>query len=743
MDFALKQNYFEQSLSTLIEQGLEADAASIDVIEAYLAGKPFSSNKQRIINKHQLFWSSSFLFDLSINVLNSEAFVLALARYFSVETVSNFSLLEVITYKAPETVRKSIKRSEIVLKAASSKWLEVKQLSERIPTQLADITNVCKAFQRAHKERLDMLSKYQNAINELSAFEILSYSSVYAFKYLLVKPDALDGTQISTNERFRAVQQIIEWKLKNSKPDSFQLTEMDIGQSLKIHQSPLIFPSNEDSAIPDSYLHHFEKLVQAQVELDGFLSRSVTPFCFDDECEYYLVGESLEMRKDSDSGSQTWLANGNKQHLIDGYWFTRGFQLFVTSGLDKVMLGSAENQEQNQIAYIKSLGATLQLSEIYGLSDTIQTDKGFSVDIQKALLSLELMIAFYSIDFISVFMKNLKKTSDWQQSLGMLAMSGFKGGPDVELRFPITWCEWKQKAKNIVGWTVSEEFPKGSINSAEAILDFWSLDFEEWSTQLKENSNAHIPELTERPILKIGNYCVQLPWMMANQATNINVINNVRRFANSRPELHSETSRIETNLGHQFKHKGFNVIESYLPERKEGFNPGEIDLICVLDNTLLVIEVKSTFRRSSKREVIRYKNSTLRKAGLQIQRKVEAVKHLLQTDSEFQALLSIKSPETSKIIGWIADTSLEYDHEYFNGYLKVSVEELYIALSDSVDLMMTRAEQVGLNKTDEPKGPTTLYPQGFNPLAFVNTIEESKVWANRDLTSHNYDIART
>ena len=161
MDCAMKECYFDQKVSTLIEQGLNADESAIEVIEAYLAGKPERTKKQKRINKDQLFWSSVFLFDLSVEVLNSEVFTLALARYFSIETVSNFYLVETIAYKAPGVVRRSIKRSEVVLLPASGKWLEVKQLADRIPTELADLTDVCKAFQKAHKERLDLLSKYQ------------------------------------------------------------------------------------------------------------------------------------------------------------------------------------------------------------------------------------------------------------------------------------------------------------------------------------------------------------------------------------------------------------------------------------------------------------------------------------------------------------------------------------------------------------------------------------------------------
>ena len=723
MDCAIKPNYFEQKLSTLSGQGLNVDESAIEVIEAYLAGKPIRTKKQKKVNKDQLFWSSAFLSSLNTDVLNSEAFILALARYFLIESVSNFNLLEVITYKAPEAMRKGIKSSEIVLRPSSSKWIEIKQLAARIPSELSELVAVCSAFQCSYQERLGLLDKYQQPLKGLTPFELLSYSSVYAFKYLFNEPDAFDGSVMSTGERFYALKEIVEWKLCHAEPEHFNLTEAKIGKSLKTHQSPLVFPSQEDSSIPEYFLRHFEKLMQVQVELDGFLSRSVTPFCFDDECDYYLEDDRLLMRRETDTAHRTWELNGKKQALIDGYWVMRGGLAFKEKGLDKQIIGSVENHEDNQIAYIKSLGACLQLFDIYGIDNVIQTDNGLKVDVHQALLSLELMITFYNKDYISVFAQNLEETGDWQVSLGLLALSGLIDPANMQNRFPITFCNWKEKAKNIVGWTVSKGFPKGNIHAAEAILDFWSLDCKKWSTQLQANNHQHMPQLTERPIFKVGNYSVQLPWMMAGQLTNINVINTLRRFANKRSELQGETSRIETNLGHQFKKRGFTVIEGYEPKRTEGTNPGEIDLICALDNTVLVIEVKSTYRRASKREALRYKHTTLRKAGLQIKRKTEAVNKLLETDAAFQELLAINNPKDCNVIGWIADTSLEFDHEYFNGFLKVSVEELHIALRDEADMLVDFVEC-----SDYGNSTDSLYPDGFSARSFVKAVEHSKLW---------------
>ena len=722
----MSSNYFVQKHIALLAQGLCNDDAILEVIEAYLDGKPAKSKKQKVVTNDQLFWSSVFLWNLSVEITSSEAFILALARYFSVEKISNFGLLEQITYRSPESMRKAIRASEVVLRPLSNKWTEIKQLASRIPGELFELVAICSAFQRSHQERVDLVVKYQAPLNDLTVFELLSYSSLYAFKYLFNGPDAFDGSVISTSDRFCALTEIVEWKLRHAEPNSFNLTEAKIGKSLKIHQSPIVFPSQEDSSIPEYFLHQFEKLMQAQVELDGFLSRCVTPFCFDDECEYYLEGDRLEMRKDTFTEQRAWELNGKKQNLIDGYWILRGGLEFQKRGQDKEIIGSIENHEDNQIAYIKSLGAYLQLSDVYGIDNVIQTDNGLKADVHQALLSLELMIAFYNKDYIKVYATNLHETGDWQYSLGFLALSGMIDPNNMQNRFPITFCNWKQKAKNIVGWTVSKDFPKGNINAAEAILDFWSLDCKKWSAQLQANNHNNMPQLTERPIFKLGNYSVQLPWMMAGQLTSVNVINTLRRFANKRPEIRSETQRIETNLGVQFKKRGFIVIEGYEPDKTDDFNPGEIDLICILDNTIIVIEVKSTYRRASKREAIRYKHSTLRKAGQQIKRKTEAVKHLLETDDAFRELLGFKESDESNVVGWIADTSLEYDHEYFNGYLKVSVEELYIALRNEAEMLVDFIEQV--DEANEDNSVGSLYLDGFCAKSFVEVIEGSKLW---------------
>lgn len=128
--------------------------------------------------------------------------------------------------------------------------------------------------------------------------------------------------------------------------------------------------------------------------------------------------------------------------------------------------------------------------------------------------------------------------------------------------------------------------------------------------------------------------------------------------------------------------------------------------------------------------------TTLRKAGLQLQRKVQAVKNALNTNDDLATTLGIESGGIPLVIrGWIVDTSIEHDHERFNGFLKVSLEEVLIALRDDRHLLNDSeglvdgawmesgyADAAHLNKLP------TLYPDEFSLSRFAEVIESEEVW---------------
>jgi hypothetical protein len=175
---------------------------------------------------------------------------------------------------------------------------------------------------------------------------------------------------------------------------------------------------------------------------------------------------------------------------------------------------------------------------------------------------------------------------------------------------------------------------------------------------------------------------------------------------------------------------------NHQPERTADDDPGEVDLICARDGQVLVLEIKSTFLRRSQKDAWLHGTTTLRKAGLQLRRKVQAVECALTTDDCLMSTLGIETRAMPvPICGWIVDTSIEHDHKRFNGFLKVSLEEVLIALRDDRHLLndpdgLRSGTWMEANYGDvEAKdNPTTLYLDGFTLSRFVEVIDSEAVW---------------
>ena len=223
----------------------------------------------------------------------------------------------------------------------------------------------------------------------------------------------------------------------------------------------------------------------------------------------------------------------------------------------------------------------------------------------------------------------------------------------------------------------------GNPRAAEAILDFWTSDWTSLAARLHKDEVGRDPELFERPILKMGRHLFQLPWVVAVQNNASAAINNLRRLSARRAEARDETRQIEERLARRLKDRGFRVQLNYQPKRSADDDPrGGSHLFP--RRAGLVLENKSTFLRRSQKDAWLHGTTTLRKAGLQLRRKVRALEHAITTDADLVSTLSALRPMRCPYPygTGIVDTSIEHDHERFNGFLKVSLEKVLIALRD-------------------------------------------------------------
>ena len=197
--------------------------------------------------------------------------------------------------------------------------------------------------------------------------------------------------------------------------------------------------------------------------------------------------------------------------------------------------------------------------------------------------------------------------------------------------------------------------------------------------------------------------------MSAQKNFNTATINIFRKMYKNRANLKSETDLMEQNLaGLLAKCKG-RVYSQYEP-LESGI--GEIDAIVVSNDKVLVIELKSTYIKSSVKEIYEYGNFVLKKAAYQLSRKSEYVR------DTFLPSLGLDSSKFS-IHSWIVDTTLEFDHEYIDGFLKVTFEELLIILNGHKQYLsdMLKNDDKSLLDTSEKSLD-----------AVIDNIENNKFW---------------
>ena len=728
----MTSNYYQDVFDRLIESGETHTVASQKAALAYLDGKPALRGKHRVTRaeRHAAFWPSNFLTDLPAQAWQSHAMMLALTQYMGQERVSNMAMLANVAAVAPDVLVRAVRCSGLVLTQHSPRRAELDFLAASNPP-IAELCKVLDIFDAAHQQLTSAVLMWQSRLAELSPLELLNYASLYAFEHWL--PERFNMASPSADApadmqaAWDAVNDILRWKLANCADESTRLTGAVIGPSLAKHLSPFLFPSPDGQPARHDLREAFANLLAAQIELNSFVAQSADAFSYDHSIEFVRVGKRLEIRELDAAARSAWDRNGRKLAALHTYWHYRAVDAFVDTGMATQQIGSAENHELNQAAYIKALRAQLQLTEVYGVSDTVTTDAGDTVPLFQALLSLELMNVFFQRDFLETYVKHLRSTGNWAMALSMLAFNGLRDGN--QNRFPLTWSSRDEKIAKMVGWTVTAEHPRGNPRHAAAIVDFWTSDWSKLATQLRDGTAGLQPDLFERPILRMGQTLVQLPWVVGLQNNSTAAINNLRRLGSRRNEARDETQRIENQLGAMLEKRGFKVVLNWHPPMGPHGHAGEVDVICARDGTVLVLEVKSTYLRRSQQDAWLHETTTLRKAGQQLQRKVAAVQLALANQAELARKLGLKTGElAAQLCGWIVDTSIECDHQRFDGFLKVYVEELLVALRDDRHLLHDPDGMFAQTARVAHSEPRSLYPLGFSAERLIEVVETQAVW---------------
>lgn len=738
------RNYYDDLATHAVGNGHSIEAAIERAASAYLDGKPQTQGKRKLTRRERdsQFWLSRTVKDCPASAWTTETMVLALARYLSQEQLAVEGLINAVAQIAPDALIRAVRYSGLVLNRQSPRRAELTQTGASCPA-VGELCRVLDIFGLAHRLRVAAVQIEKDRLTDLSTFDFLVYASLYAFECLvgndIASMKAGQGDESRTELAWRAINDLLAWKLETTDESSLKLNDASIGPSLARHLRPILFDEGRGGASEAvQAFHAFHALMDAQIELSEFISRSADAFCYDDSIRFVRHEDRLEIVEVDPAARTAWQNDGHKLRRLHDYWFHRAIDEFVEYVAEdprRWEIGRPENADANRMAWLRAMQAKLRLQEVYGIADEVTSDSGEPVDVFQALLSLNLMSAFFECDFLLVFADRLSSTGDWRAALQHMTMEGLLNGMQNSL--PITWSGREAKITNITGWTVTSSQPKGSPRMASAILDFWTYDMAVMATRLQQREPGLQPHLFERPVLKFGTTLVQLPWIVGMQNNSTAAINNLRRLGSRRGKVQEETQRIEASLARALESRGFRVLLNWQPPRDDAFDdPGEVDVIATRDGHLFVLEVKSTFIRRSQREAWVHATTTLRKAGLQLQRKVAAVLRAVECNAEVRA--TIGSHDGQSIThhhGWIVDTSIESDHQRFSGFLKISVEEMLIALRDDrhllKDLSEFRTASPKLTESreqDQSHSMTAMYSDGFTAERFVEVVESGVVW---------------
>jgi len=242
----------------------------------------------------------------------------------------------------------------------------------RLTKKFSEFIRVCHFFDQDNRERVAEVEIYRAPLIELSPLELLTYASLYAFEYLIPKEFSQDKNADNNvmQATWDAINDALIWKLTTTE-DTFHISEKTIGNSLREHLSPFLFPSPDLPRPRDDIYQALVLLIDTQIELNSFLSQSVDAFCYDDSIRFEFSGSELIIVELEPDKKSAWDRNGEKLSRLHTYWHYRALETFSSPELDTFLIERLGNNEMNFYAYMKATATYLQLTEFYDLDKSI------------------------------------------------------------------------------------------------------------------------------------------------------------------------------------------------------------------------------------------------------------------------------------------------------------------------------------------------------------------------------------
>ena len=682
--------YFDEQFNAFI-LGNGNDEALLNTLEGLLFKSSTSNKFSSVSDKLDDFWTSNFIGSLTVEQMNSENFILALSQYIRSKSIDK-SIVNKLLERNQNSVVKAIRQSGIIANADHCSWEVLREINNKIDLlEFNEFLLTVEYIQLQYQKRFNACKDLKRQL-QLDQITAMVFSSFYAYEYLMSDTDCLKipyQMDINDNVSVQDVWSVFHEIITSSNIERNKLTDKKLGETLRAKMMPFLIGENLNHSLIKQY-ESFKELVAHKVEINLYQNQVISAYCYQLSTNYYLKNGQLVLEskpRDLDLFQE-------KFGVLLAYWQWRGCNALTENPYFE-RLDRGENIESNALALAKTQGVVLQLHEIYGIEKAVFEQ---DYDLYSLVFTMLLSQAHYVQDFVVAFKKIRESKNQYVfATLSQLMMDGLLIGQN---RMPVTFSTHKDKAIKMSDWII-EGGKNKRVREMSCIIDFWSRD-------LRDGSDV---SYVEKFFYKIDDYIFALPWMSAQKNFNTATINTFSKLYKNRANLKSETDSMEQNLAGLLAKCQGRVYSQYEPSES---GVGEIDAIVVSNDKVLVIELKSTYVKNSVKEIYEYRNFVLKKAAYQLSRKSSYVRDV------FLPSLGLDSSQFS-IHSWIVDTTLEFDHEYIDGFLKVSFEELVIILNGHKQYLSDM-----LDNDDTNNNPLSAYEENLDAL--IKSVEDNTFW---------------
>ncbi|MCT7497471.1 hypothetical protein [Aliarcobacter cryaerophilus] len=665
-------NYYQNKFDDL-KLKYEISEAINDICNLYLDNKPKKLEKYEKTNQ---FWY--FIKNIKfIENINNHILTLSLIKGIKEQYIFSNDFLELIFQKDKKILIQAIKYSKIFLNSNEKNFINIKNfyLSKNIYLDFFKATDIL------YNKYNILKNKVNNEIIRLKSFayfDLIFYMSLYTMK---------QTNKYYTLTEYENTGDILTKILHD------RLKEPDKKRSdYKFEESGIRIVDLLSKNKYNDGLQRLETIINIYKELYLFENTIIATFCFDDNFQFEIINEELNLKVIDINKYKKWSNENRKLDLFFEYYFSEAIY-HTKELLDKHILGTIENNDINKFAFNLSLGIDNLLEAIYGCDNQLKINDALSIPKNKTIETICFLSSLYRKDYVAEYISLLEKYQ-WQDALNIFVSNGMD---EMKQRFPILIQQQYTFANNMnnVSQASITELDRNNIES------FYTFD-------LKKFNNIHeekLPNIFEKPLLKLDDLVLIMPFVLGSQNPFTSIINNLLNVHFKRTKYRKEeVQQSENYLLKLFQKLNFKAITNYeLPFSKD-YDLGDIDLICTKDDYLFVLELKSTYIRTSFENIWNYKSNVLRKASSQLNKRKRLIDMLIKDNNqEFNELFGVPK----NIVYLIIDTSFEFDHEMFDKNLKISMFELINLLN-------------GDNKE--------FYPNGFSTEIFLQNINNEKYW---------------